>query len=123
MQLEVDAWVRMLAFMKEENVYFKNRLAEVMPQNMEKELLRQAETFQDSFIKNDTIFILLKKDIFMHELLIAKELRKEGSHLEQIRSAQKELREDMEKLERGFSRLTVEFNNYIDDISSFRRTA
>jgi hypothetical protein len=121
LQCEVDAWLRMLIFLKEENVYLKTRLADIAQVRFDKNFLDEAEKFQASFINNDTIIALLKNDILTHSRLSARYTDLNNTY--NIPANQKELREDMEKLEKEFRRLTVEFNNYADKISSSYRTA
>ncbi|MEJ0105930.1 MAG: hypothetical protein WDO19_26745 [Bacteroidota bacterium] len=45
LQSERDTWRRLLVFMKDENVHLKNRLAEVLKNSIENNLLEDIENF------------------------------------------------------------------------------
>lgn len=118
LEYEIERWLRTLEFIKEENWHLKNRLAEMIHLRTDKHLLGQAEDFQNYFLNNDTVVAMLKNDIHQHEQLLAKEIFKDEAVAKKILRNQQILRGDMDKFEKEFSRLNVDFNNYMDDVSS-----
>ena len=114
LQYEADAWLRNLEFIRQENVYLKNRLAGIIESQTDKHFLEMAEEFQNNFINKDAITILLKNDIHAHERELLDDSNKFDSVSEVLLDNHKRLREDMEKLAKEFSRLKLEFNNNID---------
>jgi len=116
LQYEIDAWMSMLSFIKEENICFKNRLSDVIPLINEKSVLEIAETFQNRFINNDTIIVLLKKDISAHAQLLTKEVNSDHMLTKNIMKKQKTLRDDMEKFENECDMLRSSLNIFTDEI-------
>jgi uncharacterized protein Yka (UPF0111/DUF47 family) len=61
---ESDTWKRNLEFMMQENVYLKNRLAEVLQTiSGDEDILDTAEHYQNEFIQEDEMIYLLRRDI------------------------------------------------------------
>ena len=50
---ENRSWIRLLEFFKQENSLLKNRLAEVVDQQADRDFLALAEQFQNKFIIKD----------------------------------------------------------------------
>ena len=118
MQYELERWLRMLEFIKEENTLLKQRLGEMVHLETDKRLLRQAEAFQNYFLNNDAITAMLKNDIHKHQQLLLIEVIKNEASAKKVQKEQQILRGDMEKLEKNFSKLNLDFNTYIDDATS-----
>ena len=108
----------MLEFIKEENTLLKQRLGEMVHLETDKRLLRQAEAFQNYFLNNDAITAMLKNDIHKHQQLLLIEVIKNEASAKKVQKEQQILRGDMEKLEKNFSKLNLDFNTYIDDATS-----
>ena len=117
MKYEVEKWRRTLEFIKEENLILKNRLAEMIHLNSNKHLFSQAEDFQNYFLNNDVIIAMLKSDILKHEQLMSKGTEDEASY-KKIQKSQQILRGDMDKLEKSFSKLDIDFNTFMDDATT-----
>ena len=60
LQHESDTWKRSLAFMMDENVQLKNRLAEILKPDFDNSLLDDIEIFQTNFLREDEVISLLK---------------------------------------------------------------
>jgi hypothetical protein len=60
---ENKTWLRLLEFFKQENIFLKNRLAEVVDQKADKEFLALAERFQNKFIVKDEFIDELRHDV------------------------------------------------------------
>jgi hypothetical protein len=107
-------WVRSLDFFKQENNYLKNRLSEVVDINSDKTFLAQAEHFQNQFIIKDEFVDELKHDINEQEKILMEKYIKTGNSIDDhIILRQKNLREQIEYLEKDFTTLRNEFNNYL----------
>ena len=111
---ENRTWTRLLEFFKQENTILKNRLAEVLDHNTDKEFLAKAEQFQNRFIIQDEFIDELRHDIN----LLDRNLVEKGDSLpEQVLvKKQEKLRNEMEYFEKDFSRLKNEFNKYLASV-------
>ena len=117
-QHESKMWVRSLEFFKQENNYLKNRLAEVVDKTSDKYFLAQAEHFQNQFIIKDEFIDELKHDVNeqLHNLksptiiLSAKLIDVEEKYTER----QDNLRAQMIYLEKDFTSLRNEFQDYLN---------
>lgn len=107
-------WVRSLDFFKQENNFLKNRLSEVVDVTSDKTFLAQAEHFQNQFIIKDEFVDELKHDVNEQEKMLMEKYIKTGNGIDEpaIRR-QKNIREQMEYLEKDFTNLRNEFNNYL----------
>ena len=66
MRHELGTWQRTLNYILQENICLKNRLAELIKEGMENDLLEQVEYFQNQFLNKDAVIALLRQDI-VHE--------------------------------------------------------
>lgn len=110
-QHENKTWSRLLEFFKQENTFFKNRLAEVVDQNMDKAFLALAEQFQNKFIIKDEYIDELRHDISTQ----GNNLMMEDKTLvdDKLIKRQEKLRNEMEYFEKDFIQLKNEFNKYL----------
>ena len=107
-------WVRSLDFFKQENNFLKNRLSEVVDITSDKTFLAQAEHFQNQFIIKDEFVDELKHDVNEQEKMLMEKYIKTGNGIEEpVIIRQKNIREQMEYLEKDFTNLRNEFNNYL----------
>jgi hypothetical protein len=113
---EADTWKRILEFIQGENVYLKNRLAEVTREITDSKWLEQAEYFQNHFVVEDSAIVLLRHDLVDLEAWLRRELIDDGAIIKEIRKRHKKLREEIELTEQRFNRLKFEFNHYLSDI-------
>lgn len=107
MRHELETWHRTLNYIQQENIYLKNRLADLIKNGMDDALLEQVEYFQNQFLNKDAVIALLRRDI-------ARENQLDGE-LAEIKNHPKhnKLRKDMEMMEQEFNRLKFDFNNYL----------
>lgn len=112
---EADTWKRLLEFIKGENVYLKNRLAEVTREVTDPAWLEQAEYFQNHFLSEDSAVSLLRRDVSDLESWLRREVIEDGAIIKEVRKKHKKLRADIELTEQRFSRLKSEFNHYLSD--------
>jgi hypothetical protein len=107
-------WVRSLEFFKQENSFLKNRLSEVVDITSDREVLAQAEHFQNQFIIKDEFLDQLRHDVHEQERILTEKYVRTGNGVDDyVSNRQRKLREQMEYLERDFSSLRNEFNRYL----------
>ena len=109
---EFHTWERMLDFLKQENTYLKTRLSEVLDQKTDRDFLANAEHFQNQFIIQDEFI-----DELRHDIREVKNLLDESAIIEDIKNTTenkyKRLRNEIEYLEKNYSALKNDFNNYL----------
>lgn len=110
-QHENKTWSRLLEFFKQENTFFKNRLAEVVDQNMDKTFLALAEQFQNKFIIKDEFIDELRHDINIQGNNLIMEDKAFVN--DKVMKRQEKLRNEMEYFEKDFNQLKNEFNKYL----------
>jgi len=67
LHFEHQTWKKELAFQKDELVFFKKRLEEVVPRYTDKTVLAKAEQFQNQMIRHGEVVDTLVHDINAHE--------------------------------------------------------
>jgi hypothetical protein len=110
-QHEHKTWSRSLEFFKQENAFLKNRLAEVVDQNMDKGFLSLAEHFQNKFIIKDEFIDELRHDINTQKDRLS--VKAEALTDVKLIKQQEKLRNEMEYFEKDFNQLKNEFNKYL----------
>ncbi|MEY2812197.1 MAG: hypothetical protein RI991_1192 [Bacteroidota bacterium] len=117
-QFEVHAWIRLIEFLIQENTYLKNRLSEVIDHIKDRENLALAEHFQNQFIVKDDVY-----DHIIHDLkkqsqkwkgvtsITSKEVQDDLSKI------QKNLKDQLEFIERDHAVLTKDYNTYLASLS------
>lgn len=113
LQYESNTWRRLLAFMMDENIHLKNRLADVLKENFDKGLLDEMEYFQSRFVKEDESVSLLRNDIATLDKLLLKEIFADGNLLVKANKKMKEIRNNMVLTEIKFGKLKSDFNTFL----------
>ena len=113
LQHESDTWKRSLAFMMDENVQLKNRLADILRSEFDNNLLEDIENFQTNFIREDEMISLLKTDIAKLDKLLVREVFEDGQIVDNINRMLKEIRRNISIAETQFGKLKLEFNSYL----------
>ncbi len=107
-------WLRSIDFFKQENSFLKNRLAEVVDVTTDRSFLAQAEHFQNQFIIKDEFLDELRHDVNEQERDLAQRFRQQMFKPDiSTKDRQQQLRSQMQYLEKEFSSLRYEFNNYL----------
>lgn len=105
--------------MQDETANLKNRMAEVVSNNMDRSVLPQMENYQNLFLQEDVIMALLKHDV-QQQIKLLQIQADGGDHFEkQVESNQLRIRNEMEKAEREFNKLRSDFNSYVSDALSY----
>ena len=118
LQQESDMWKRVLEFMTEENIRLKNRLSEILKGDIDQDLLITAEVFQDSFVKEDELILLLRKDVLAFDKLLMREIFEDGSIVNKVTKSFKVIRKNVGDAETQFNKLKHEFSNFLLEYTS-----
>lgn len=113
LQSESDAWKRTLGFLREENVFLKQLLTEVVKDSGESGLLEVLENFQTQFLREDERFTLLRNDIANLEESLYGDVTKDDAIVDTVQKKMQELRINMRITEQEFSRLKTDFHQYL----------
>jgi len=108
---ELDTWSRLLDYLQQENVYFKNLLSYVIKNDKGNTLLEKAEYFQNKFVNKDAVIVLLRQDISEQIKWIEKGGNDDQTDL--YLKKHKRLNQDIDKLEEEFKRLKIDFSDYV----------
>jgi hypothetical protein len=109
LMLENETWLRTLDYLRQENTFLKNRLAQFAQRDMNPGILNTLETYQNQFLDKDTVITLLRKDISVQELAIEKSV-----DVDDVTKKQDQLRTDMRSMEREFSKLQKDFAKFLE---------
>lgn len=112
LQQETQMWLRSLDFIQQENIHLKNSLADILKIELSDAMLEDAEYFQNQFLNKDTVIALLRRDIAIQSQQLEQDLRTQEIGKKSLKQQDK-LRGDMEKMEKEFSKLKFQFNNYL----------
>ncbi len=104
-----------MAFIIEENIWFKNRLSEILSDKFDKFLLEEADDFQSRFIKADELAGQLEKNVDEMDHLLVREIFEDGRIMKEIDKKLKKLRANMAAAEEQFSRLKSDFNHFLSE--------
>lgn len=113
-EYECMMWMRSLEYLKQENAYLKDRLAEVVDHNSDKYFLAQAEHFQNQFIIKDEFLDELKHDISDQMELLKNQNFHSNNRQDDLTLRQDKLRDQMIFIERDFLNLRNDFQKYLN---------
>lgn len=110
-QQELESFRRQMVFIKEENIYLKNRLSEVLKETTEPALVEELEIFQTRFIHYDMAVSISRSDIVSLESLLQNDFaeREEDFQLQKL----KKMRSEFLALFIEFSNLKFNFSNFL----------
>lgn len=117
-QFEIHSWIRLIEFLNQENTHLKNRLSEVIDQIKDREKLALAEHFQNQFIVKDDVYDHINHDLKKQahkwseiKLISSKEIS------DDLAKTQKNLRDQIEFIERDYTVITKDYNTYLASLS------
>jgi len=113
---ETENWSRLVAFLKQENVSYKSRLAEVVNEVDDEGAVAEAEKFNEDFLSQDGIVDFLTEQLKSQNQLLQKDLHLHPEWLKDVITCQKKLRTDIEKAEKIFSGTKRNFDSYLDSL-------
>ena len=115
LRYESDAWKRLLEFMKDENVYLKIQLSDILKNDFDKQLLEKLENFQSSFLNEDDLINVLRNDVAELEKLLVWEALEEKNMMRDIENNMESIRRNIDHAEKQFTRIKSEFINYVSE--------
>jgi hypothetical protein len=110
---EAESWKRLLVFLRQENVHFITRLAEIVNDSNNKDLWVAAEKFQDEFLSQDRMILYLSEELTKQNKLLQRELYEDGELFKEADKSQKKLRQDFKKAEELFGKVKETFSDYL----------
>ena len=114
---EADTWCRLLDYLEEENIQYKNRIAIILKNDTESLLIEIIESFLNKFVLEDSIISILRDDIMKAKIKIlakGKDVEK-GENTANYILTQNKLRKEIEIIEQQFNRLKFKFNKYLSE--------
>lgn len=110
---ELNQWGRLLAFLKEENAFYKSRLSEVVPDIEDEYSLLAAEEFNEQFLLQDNMIDFLSEELKKHDRLLQKDFYIDGASIKGIIKSQRVLSRNFQNAEILFSRTKKSFSVYL----------
>lgn len=110
---EAESWGRWLAFFQQENFYFKMRLADMVSNSKNDDVLVMAEKFQEDFLSQDRVISFLKEELKKQNKLLESEADGNGQLLQEISYRQKAFENNIKKEEELFYKIKDSFHNYL----------
>lgn len=110
-------WMSKLKFYEDEILILKNRLSEIVTKNTQKDILAQAEHFQNQLIVQKENIDEISHSITVDEDLIQKAVDKKPKFVDQLNTephAKEKLA--MESFDKNFTELRAEFNKFASKI-------
>ena len=112
---ENETWKRILEFIQAENVYLKNRLAQITKADRQNKFLEEIEQYQNELLAEDHTISMLRNDVSKQEKRLKKEYLPERLLISEISEIQKKLRKEIEIAEQKFNSLKFAFNHYFSE--------
>jgi hypothetical protein len=109
---ESESWKRLLFFYKEENVYCRIRLSEILSDSASNVILDRAEYFQGCFVMSDETIHWLIDEIQQHKKILSQN----SNDIQMLECAirnQQRLKNDIIKAEEVLLKLKNEFNDFL----------
>ena len=111
---EHQLWIRQLEFEQNELELFNSRLAEVVSNWTDKDVLRKAEHFQNTFIRHNEVIDTLLHDINAHEHQISQRAKDHPVAIDHVHfEDHPELRDKVQTQNKLYAELKTEFMEYL----------
>jgi hypothetical protein len=111
---EAECWDRLLNYILQENICFKNRLAEVAGSELDGNVLSSAEKFQDEFLSQDRIISYLTDEVSIQRSQLGHAIGQDGLISIDLMMHHKRLRNDIYRTEQLFMKLKDKFLLYLE---------
>ncbi len=115
LQFETDTMKRLIAFLKDENVYLKNRISEILENDFDHSMLDTVDDFQTRSIQEDDLIEQLRKSTVELDRLLLREDGDEEKLLKQIDLKLKRLNSDLQAAQKLFVKLKTGLNSFIKE--------
>src|SRR6476469_9647157 len=113
MRDEAEEWDRLLNFLKQENVFCKSRLADIVASIDDEDELAKAEKFNDEFISEDEIIGFLETELKKQRRSLDRNKHYDEEILTQLTRQQKKLRMDIRRAEEIIIITKRDFSDFI----------
>lgn len=113
LHFETVSWQRLLDFMTDENIHLKNRLSEILKDRFDKNLLEEADGFQNRFVSQDEMIWLMRHDVAEFKKLMLTDIYENQKKNKKIVQKINNLRKNIVNAEKNFSILKSEFNHFL----------
>jgi len=113
-RFEITTMKRILNFIVDDNIHLKHRLAAVAP-GFDQNQLEHIENFQNRFIMQDELAVLLNRQLSELNELLAKEIVLNRESLKRIKSMIARIFSNLNVAEARAKKLRKEFNNYLSE--------
>jgi len=115
LQFEMETIKRLIAFLKEENVYLKNRISEILENDFDHGMLDTVDNFQTKSIQEDDLIEQLRKDTLELDKLLIRDSVDGGKLIKQIDFKLKRLNTNLQTAQKQFVKLKVGLNSFIKE--------
>ena len=116
MRDESEEWDRLLSFLKQENVFSKSRLADIVASIDDEDELAKAEKFNDEFISEDEIIGFLEAELKKQRRSLERNKHYDEEILRQLTRQQKKLRVDIRRAEEIIIITKRDFSDFIAEL-------
>jgi len=116
MRDEAEEWDRLLNFLKQENVFCKSRLADIVASIDDEDELAKAEKFNDEFISEDEIIGFLETELKKQRRSLDRNKHYDEEILTQLTREQKKLRMDIRRAEEIIIITKRDFSDFIAEL-------
>ncbi|HEY6956003.1 MAG TPA: hypothetical protein VI385_12215 [Flavisolibacter sp.] len=116
MRDEAEEWDRLLNFLKQENVFCKSRLADIVASIDDEDELAKAEKFNDEFISEDEIIGFLETELKKQRRSLDRNKHYDEEILTQLTRQQKKLRMDIRRAEEIIIITKRDFSDFIAEL-------
>lgn len=110
---ETQSWIRLLGFIRQEIVYYRSRLAEVVSDVDEEGLLAIAEAINDDFMSQDRVIEFMNEELDKHYKMLEKRQFSKDEVLRAIADEHEKLKRNIQKEEKMFSDLSDSFSGFL----------
>jgi hypothetical protein len=123
LKYETEAWKRLLDFLKQENSFAKNRLAEVTRLSAGDQLfLNTAENYLNDLLQLETIIALIKIDVNAFEKIFERK-NINDEEIEKLVSKKHQIDKEMRKLEQEFKNIKSTFDRFAMETVTLKHSA
>jgi hypothetical protein len=120
---ETESWKRLLEFIRQENSFAKNRLAEVIRLSKgEQSFLNRAERYLDDIIQIETVVALIRVDVAAFEKWFDKQPVLEAD-IQRMITKKYTIDKEVKKLEMEFKNIKSLFDNFMMEAVMVRESA
>lgn len=114
---ERKAWDRLLDYIQEENIHYKNRVVEILKNDIDRTLIDMIESFLNKFVMEESNISILRHYISEANNKITGKQKDSGQResIDKIVITQNKLRIEIEVIEKEFNGLKFEFNKYLSE--------